>query len=82
MGLCLEIGFVRLKDIVHVGLWVQINKREPGALYLNLQFVPLFNGMEHILKLNVYIGFLVGREGLRVRKAISEPAAKHLAPHP
>jgi len=49
MRLCFEIGLVRLKNILHISLWVQIDKWKPSTLYLNLQFVPFFNGMEHIL---------------------------------
>lgn len=59
MGLRFKIGFVCLKNIVHIGLRVQIDKREPRALYLNLQFVPFFDRVEHILKLDIHICFLI-----------------------
>jgi len=46
MGLCLEVRFISLEDILHISLWVQVDKWEPRALYLNLQFVSFFNGMD------------------------------------
>ena len=81
MRLCFEIIFIRLKDILHIRLWIQIDKREPCALHLNLQFVPLFNSMEHILKLDVHICLFIWRERFWVGKAVPKPTAEHLAPN-
>ena len=36
MGLGLEIFFIGLKDVLHVGLGIQIDKRKPSALHLYL----------------------------------------------
>src|SRR5690606_16681724 len=54
MGLGLEVGFVRLKDILHIGLWVEIDQGKPTALYLDLHFMAFFEGVEHILHPDIH----------------------------
>ncbi len=44
-----EVLFVRLEDIVHVGLRVPIHQWELGALYLDHDAMALLEGVQHVL---------------------------------
>ena len=49
MRLLLEVFFFSFKDIVYIGLRVEIDQRKPGALNLDLQFMPFLKGVNDSL---------------------------------
>lgn len=63
MRLLLEVFFFSFKDIVYIGLRVEIDQRKPGALNLDLQFMPFLEGVIDSLEGDIHIGFLLGVNG-------------------
>lgn len=48
---------------VHELLGIAVYKREPGALYLHHDLVPLLEAVKYVVELKFHLGDLIGREG-------------------